>query len=95
MEIHFYCNVPTDIPYCSCWDDTEYEIKNRKPIIHTTQIGCLSTKLLEIGYRIFVHPTNSSSYEIKLGKNASTTRYICPTHNLFRLWLAGEFSSND
>lgn len=96
MEIHFYecvrC-IPADRPYCQCWQETENEIRNRTPYIITTQMGCLSTALLEIGYRIFVHPDKERQYEIKLGENTCTNREIRGGHNLFKLWMAGEFSA--
>lgn len=95
MEIHFYehiLNIPTDKPYCQCWHETVNQIRSREQNIITTQMGCLSTDLLEIGYRIFIHPDAKRQYEIKLGENTCTLREIRPAHNLFKMWVVGEFS---
>lgn len=96
MEIHFYeraANIPAGRSYCQCWYETEKEIRNRVQYIITTQMGCLSTALFEIGYRIFVHPDKEKPYEIKLGENSCTNREIRLGHNLFKMWMAGEFAA--
>jgi hypothetical protein len=58
--------------------------------IGTTQVILCTTKLFELGYRIFVHDFKGI-YEIKLGKNECTNREIKMSHNLPKLILNGEF----
>lgn len=104
MEIHFYESIytlvnregsisGTDVYYTS-WCETEEAINKGQKIIRTTQMGMLSTALFEKGYRVFVHPKDERPCEIVLGdKNTHTYRQIRIGHNLFNLWLAGEFVS--
>lgn len=95
MEIHFYdsqVSIPADVDQYYGWVDTVRAINNRVGKIHTTQMGVLSTKLFEFGYRVFVHPYDDEAYEIKLGgDNTCTTRDIRMEYNLFNLWKSGEF----
>lgn len=58
------------------------QIQCQKSIIQTTQMGLLSTRLFELGYRIFIHESPREQYEIKLGdKNERTNREIKMGHN--------------
>lgn len=97
-EIHFY-ESEQDVPglpvtgKASGWTETEALIKSRTPRINTTQMGLLSTGLFDSGYRVFVHPCDAKSYELRLGSNDCTDKEIRPAHNLFRMWQAGAFSS--
>lgn len=94
MEIHFYdsqLRVSADVDLYYGWVDTIRAINSNIEQIHTTQMGVLTTKLFEFGYRIFVHPYDDEHYEIKLGSNDCTDREIKMEHNLFNLWKAGEF----
>ena len=94
MEIHFYeaeFNYPKNVIIWNTWTATAFAIKIKEAQIYTTQMGLLSTTLFNQGYRIFVHPDNGKSYEIKLGTNDCTNREIKMEHNLFNLWKAGEF----
>lgn len=95
MEIHFYDSqvaIPADAEQYYGWVDTVRAINNCIEKIHTTQMGVLSTKLFELGYRVFIHPYDDEAYEIKLGNNnACTNREIRMEHNLFNLWKGGEF----
>lgn len=58
-------------------------------------MGLLHTRLFEDGYKIFVHESKEDWYEIKLGNNERTNRYIHSGHNLFKMWQAGEFLTKD
>jgi len=94
MEIHFYdsqLRVSADVDQYSGWVDTIRAINSKVEQIHTTQMGILTTKLFELGYRIFVHPYDDEPYEIKLGVNDCTDREIKMENNLFNLWKSGEF----
>ena len=94
-EIHFYEDtdyIHTDNYYKS-WNGTREAYRSNEKVIHTTQMGFLDTCLFELGYRVFIHDDIDSSYEIKLGTdNERTERDIRPAHNLFKMWLNGEFN---
>lgn len=95
-EIHFYESTTAfkDIIPLVTWDMTEYAILRKTNIIHTTQMGFLSwsVTLFEEGYRIFIHETLDDVYEIKLGTdNERTNREIKKGHNIFKMWMSGEF----
>lgn len=62
--------------------------------ISSTQVILCTTKLFELGYKIFVHDFKGI-YEIKLGKNDCTNREIKMSHNLPKLILNGEFRQED
>ena len=95
MEIHFHESEFSVPPKSECyhgWVETEQAILGRKPYIVTTQMGRLGTDLFEKCYRIFVHPMEGECYEIRLGNNSCTDREVKMKNNLFKLWLAEEFS---
>lgn len=89
MEIHFHDHM-IDFAYHS-WIETSKAIESREPIIHTTQMALMSTQLLLMGYRIFVHEFNKKPYEIRLGANECTDKEIRIGHNLFKMWENGAF----
>lgn len=95
MEIHFYESslmAPADIPIAYGWSETEEAIERKQFKIVTVQIGLLSTRLIEAGYRVFVHPKEGRTYEIRLDdKNDCTDKELRPAHNLFKMWQAGAF----
>lgn len=90
-EIHFYEN-GNDCAIHS-WNTVEYLILHQEPCIRTTQMGFLSwsDKLFDDGYRIFIHESNDV-YEIKRDdENERTARWIRRGHNIFKMWMSGEF----
>lgn len=90
--IHFYEYEP-NISVFHSWNTTKNQIKIGKSTINTTQMGLLSTELIKLGYRIFIHESETVSYEIVLGSgNERTDKVLRPAHNLFKMWQAGVFS---
>ena len=85
--IHFYEYEANNFPIVfHSWSLTMEQIQCQKSIIQTTQMGLLSTRLFELGYRIFIHEAPREQYEIKLGdKNERTNREIKMGHNLFKM----------
>lgn len=93
-EIHFYTNskyIPGHIRYYDSWEETLEAICN-KTEVHTVQMALLTTSLFGDGFRVYIHENKYDFYEVKLGSdNTRTDREIKVTHNLFRMWLSGEF----
>ena len=91
-SIHFYEYEP-DMHIFHSWNTTKNQIEIGKSTIHTTQMGLLSTDLIERGYKIFIHESRANCYEIVLGENNERTdKAIRSAHNLFRMWQTGAFS---
>lgn len=63
--------------------------------VDTYQLICCTTDLFNQGYRIFIHETPASQFEITLGQCEGTTREIKVGHDLPKLILAGEFTCDD
>ena len=89
-EIHFYKYYNSDCIHS--WRDTERAINSGKEYINTTQMGLLSTNLIEMGYHIFVHEDYDNFFEITLGDCERTDKEIRLAHNIFKMWMSGTFS---
>lgn len=95
-EIHFYTSIlfiPTYvIPETIHGFNELCSAIKHDDCITTTQMSLLSTLLFDEGFKVFVHDGIFDYYEIKLGSgNERTNRDIKPGHNLFKLWVSGEF----
>ena len=93
-EIHFfeYTDNRIELNMIHSWNSTEEAINNDKKIINTTQMGLLSTDLIPLGYRLFVHESPSEFYEIVIGgHNTRTNKALRMAHNLFKMWRANTF----
>ena len=88
-EIHFYSYYNSNCIHS--WRDTERAIEKGNNYIETTQMGLLSTNLIEKGYHIFVHNHYDDFFEITLGTCERTDKDIRLAHNIFKLWKAGTF----
>lgn len=98
-EYHLYLYFPDIALDDPSWlDYTVKEVENA--ISHgyrvdTMQVCTLGTYLFTEGYRIVVHDTPYSLFEITLGPCARTTREIRMGHDLEKLLLSGEFDLKD
>lgn len=94
-ELHIWLRWPTqcDLPPQGMLylDGAESLLRSGAERVDTVQAHYCSTVWLQMGYRLFVHFSNGTDTEIKLGSNSSTPRYIRVGNNLERLLLAGEF----
>lgn len=75
------------------YPNVEEMIEQNKPIIHTTQVMCVTTKLFELGYRIFVHCADYSTFEITLGDCDRTKREVRMAHTLYHMLISGSFEN--
>ena len=76
------------------WRETEQAIATADgEDVHSVQMGMLSTRLFEKFDEIVIHRTDGKEpVAIVLGQcTGSSMREIRPEHNLYKLWLAGEF----
>ena len=93
-EIHFYeyHDNRIELNMHHSWNATQEAIDNGERIINTTQMGLLSTDLVPLGYRLFVHESPKESYEIVIGgPNTRTDKALRMEHNLFKMWKANAF----
>lgn len=83
---------------CRDWIETEKALEEETQIIHTSQMGFLTTKILEDGYRLFIHDFGFNPYAIKnemvmkeifLGENIWTSFTVYSGVNLFEYWQKG------
>ena len=89
--------VDRDVTVCyKSWSATEQAVMSDDTEIHTYQMGYLinSTLLFEKGYRIFIYD-DYGEFEITLGDCARTNREIRKGHNIFKMWVSGEFTNYD
>ena len=106
-EIHFFENEEEEETWVmhqetegrSVWKANDfvsmYLISGHLSEVHeylvTIQMCYLDTRWFEEGFRIFVHD-HTGTFEIVLGgENERTSREIRYGHNLYRLWIGGEF----
>ena len=85
------------VPVCyRSWSSTEQAIYAGETEIHTLQMGYLvySARLRELGYRIFISD-GYGEFEVTLGECARTNRKIRKGHNIFKMWISGEFTNYD
>lgn len=90
-EYHLYLYAPT---FDFVTDLTVEQVKNsieKEVNIYTYQVITCTTDLFNHGYRIFVHESSDSEYEITFGKCDRTTREIKMGHCLYKMILSGEF----
>lgn len=88
--IYFVDDINCTAPLISSWSFA-VELIDRRKTFWTSQMGLLTLPLLDMGYRVFIRDL-TGAYEIHLGPhNERTEREIKTAHNLFRMWLHGEF----
>jgi hypothetical protein len=93
-NIHFHTSEPSNIECSHGYFDTLHQLRIRNDgDLHTTQLTLLHPELLKNGHRLFVSTIYNGEFEIRLGINDRTRRWIHTDHNLLKLLLAGEFGS--
>lgn len=80
MEIHFHEStktVPGGVAVRIGWKETEAAIKDLPKVIHTTQMGLLSTRLLDAGYHIFIHEPDGEVWTIQALCDGLSVTALC------------------
>lgn len=91
-EFHLWFNEDYEPAVISnTYNCTERLIESNASIIHTTQVMCVSTRLFDLGYRIFIHCKDTSTFEITLGGCERTDREIRMGHCLSKMLVNGAF----
>ena len=93
-QIHFFFGNYIDATAHS-YVLTQHVIEAGVENIYTTQIVLCTTDLFKKGYRIFIHPVEGNSFEIKLGDNSPYTdkEIRMEHHNLYKMLIAGTFNT--
>ena len=96
LHIRFDKTASLDGSVCKTYGETMKLINEKQTVIHTTLTTFASTRYMEEGYKLFIHPcSNAKPFEIKYGTgNRGTNRQINPVHNIEGLLLAGEFGDD-
>lgn len=93
-EFHiWFCTCHTGEINCNTLFDIEIALNEGLTYIHTYQVQAVSTSLIEMGYRIFVHPHKGPVFEITLGACANTDREIRLGHSLNKMLVNGVFDT--
>ena len=91
-EFHVYFTRTHDDNILYHYFEVATAIECNQVLINTTLTDFISTKLLEKGYRIFIHTSKSEIIEIKLGcDNTYINKEIRMEHNIRKMLLAGSF----
>lgn len=99
-EIIFYTYMPENCKlklYTGYWE-TQKAIELGEDIICTTQMTCLDSHLLELGYDIFVKEPSEPAFSITYRNGDvicdKVLKKLRLSHNLEKLWKAGAFRSS-
>ena len=93
-EFHiWFCTCRTGEINCNTLFDIEVSLNEGLTHIHTYQIPAVTTSLIDMGYKIFVHPHKGPIFEITLGACANTDREIRVSHCLYKMLMNGAFDT--
>lgn len=96
MHVHFDTSAAKNEEVLKTYGDTIKAYERGQQIIHTMATSFASTKCIDKGYRLFIHPySGNKPFEIRYGaRNHGTSRYIKPGVNIEKLIFAGEFGND-